>query len=401
MHRVISGDHYIYKSNFSMAFFRKNEWIFTNRQSLFVLAVAFILVHLLLYFQIGIVTSLEAEKYIAQGQILYQKGILSESKYYFYLPVILLIWFCKLLHLPLGTVVAIQIIFSAIAQYCFYRLALTLSGSLKKAFIVSFLLILFLPLQSWNFFLYTDSLFISASLIYTCILFRYRLLNIRHTGFILLSLILLLFFRPHALLFIPPTILYLLFRSQPSRLRWTAAIFCVLLLSGMYLFMNTIFTGGSDMDALKPFVQEHIICFVPLKPEGASLVLIHSGNPLKDLFYYILHNPGHYLRLSCLRLLSFFNMTRPYYGAAHNVYLLLYMIPVYLFTIAGLKRSIKRMAAFAIFLLALLILYPFGATFQCDDWHSRFTMVVFPYFILLGVLGVFNIFEKKEKRQLV
>ncbi len=155
------------------------------------------------------------------------------------------------------------------------------------------------------------------------------------------------------------------------------------------------------MDALKPFVEEHIICFVPLKPEGASLTLIHSGNPLKDLFYYIFHNPGHYLRLTGLRLLSFFNMTRSYYGTAHNAFLLFYMIPVYLFTIAGLKRSIKSMGAFAIFLLALLILYPFGATFQCDDWHSRFTMVVFPYFILLGVLGAFNIFEKKEKRQRV
>lgn len=399
MHRVISGDHYIYKSNFSMAFFRNNEWIFTNRQSLFVLAVSFILVHIFLYFQLGIVTSLEAEKYITQGQILYQKGILSESKYYFYLPVILLVWFCKTVHLPLGTVVFIQIIFSAFAQYCFYRFALRLCGSFKKAFIVSLLLILFLPLQSWNFFLYTDSLFISAALIYTCIVFRYRLLNIRHTGIILLSLTILLFFRPHALLFIPPTILYLLFRTQPSRLRWTAAMFCVLLLSGMYLFMNAIFTGGSDMDALKPFVEEHIICFVPLKPEGTSLTLLHSGNPLKDLFYYIFHNPGHYLRLTGLRLLSFFNMTRPYYGTAHNAYLLLYMVPLYLFTIVGLKRSIKRMGPFSIFLLALLILYPFGATFQCDDWHSRFTMVVFPSFILLGVLGSFNIFEKKEKRQ--
>lgn len=373
---------------------------YVKRHPGFLLAAIFSIVQLILYLRLGIGTGGEADKYITQGQFLYRDGQMSESKFIFYLPVILLVWMCKALGSSYLPAILIQVAVSAFAHCCFYRMGNRLGGP-RVAFCSTLLLITFIPLQSWNFFLYSDSLFISASLIYAYILFRHQSLNIRHTGIILLSLAVLLLFRPHALLFIPPTILYLLFRSQPAGLRWASVAFCLLLLSGMYLFMNAIFTGGSDMDALKPFVEEHIICFVPLKPEGASLTLIHSGNPLKDLFYYIFHNPGHYLRLTGLRLLSFFNMTRSYYGTAHNAFLLFYMIPVYLFTIAGLKRSIKSMGAFAIFLLALLILYPFGATFQCDDWHSRFTMVVFPYFILLGVLGAFNIFEKKEKRQRV
>jgi len=365
-----------------------------------VLAIAFSAVQLLLYLRLGIGTGGEADKYITQGQFLYHDGQLSESKFIFYLPIILLVWLCKVLGSSYLPAVLIQVAVSAFAHRCFYRMGYRMAGP-RVAFWSTLLLIFFVPLQSWNFFLYSDSLFISASLIFTYVLYRHQALNIRHTAVILFGLAVLIFFRPHALLFIPPTILYLLFRPQPARLRWISVACCLLLLSGMYLFMNAIFTGGSDMDALKPFVEEHIICFVPLKPEGASLALIQSGNPLRDLFYYVIHNPGHYFRLTGLRLLSFFNMTRSYYGTGHNLYLLLYIIPVYFFTIAGLKRSIKRMGVFAIFLLALLILYPFGATFQCDDWHSRFTMVVFPYFILLGVLGAFNIFEKKEKRQRV
>jgi len=100
------------------------------------------------------------------------------------------------------------------------------------------------------------------------------------------------------------------------------------------------------------------------------------------------------LKFTILKLRSFFNMTRPYYSKGHNILLSLVLIPVYIFGLIGLFRFVRPFKNFTLFLISLLILYPLGATFQCDDWHSRFTFIVFPYFILLACVGAFFIVKK-------
>lgn len=361
--------------------------------SLLFLYCAFFIVQLILFIKIGVFTSLEAEKYVTQGNLLYETGKLSDTKYIFYLPVILLVYLCRLIGTSYLPVVLVQVALSGLSLFYFYKLSANI-GNKRIAFYSSLLLALFIPLQVWNFYLYSDSIFISLTIIYTYLIYTYGTKGIKGTVVILLFLFLLLFSRPHGLLFIPPTIIYLLFRNQ-TRLALLGNIgLCLLLLIGMYILLNTAFTGGEDMDAMKPFVEEHIICFVPLKPEGADLDIIKTASPVNDIFYYIFHNPLHFLKFTFLKLYSFFNMTRSYYSTGHNILLSLILIPVYLFGLTGFFRFLKPFKNFTLFLVSLLILYPLGATFQCDDWHSRFTLVVFPYFILLACIGASFVFNK-------
>lgn len=377
---------------------RTIAWITNRQKPLAILALIFLIVHITLWLMQGVEYGLEADKYISQGEILFSEGRLSESKFVFYLPVILLVWLTKVLGLPLVVVAIIQILFSGLAQYVFYRFMRSLASP-ATAFFASVGLLLFIPLQSWNLFLYSDSIFISFTLIYVWVLYRYRPGNWKDALLLLLALLALIISRPHGLLFIPPTLVYLLLLPQSRFLRMATAILSALVIIAMYLTMNMIFTGGSDMDALKPFVEEHIICFVPENPEGASVELLNSGNPTRDLLYYVLNNPMHFLRLMALRLYSFFNLCRPFYSDAHNIYLLLIMIPVYVLGLLGLIRSWSKTKPIIKYILLLLILYPLGATFQCDDWHSRFTMVVFPYFIYLASAGLFSLKPFRNLRQ--
>lgn len=372
--------------------FRNLNHKILNRSLLF-LYCAFFIVQLILFIKIGVFTSLEAEKYVTQGNLLYETGKLSDTKYIFYLPVILLVYLCRLIGTSYLPVVLVQVALSGLSLFYFYKLSANI-GNKRIAFYSSLLLALFIPLQVWNSYLYSDSIFISLTIIYTYLIYTYGTKGIKGTVVILLFLFLLLFSRPHGLLFIPPTIIYLLFRNQ-TRLALLGNIgLCLLLLIGMYILLNTAFTGGEDMDAMKPFVEEHIICFVPLKPEGADLDIIKTASPVNDIFYYIFHNPLHFLKFTFLKLYSFFNMTRSYYSTGHNILLSLILIPVYLFGLTGFFRFLKPFKNFTLFLVSLLILYPLGATFQCDDWHSRFTLVVFPYFILLACIGASFVFNK-------
>lgn len=364
-----------------------NKILVFFRQPLFLLGALFVVLHLALWLTKGISLDLEAEKYISQGKILFERGGLSESKYVFYLPVILLVWLCHWLHISVVWVALFQVLLSAVGQYYFFRLVKANAGQ-SAALLASLLLLVFLPLQLWNFFLYTDSIFISLTLIYFWIIYRHAGRGWAGNLFVLLMLMLLVVSRPHGLLFIPPTFIYYLLLAPSARQRWVTVAAGALVLMVMFLFMNRIFTGGEDMDALKPFVEEHVICFVPQNPAGADLILQKTDSPVADIIYYAWHNPVHFLRLMALRLYSFFNLTRPYYSMIHNIGLLAFLIPMYLFALAGIRRAWYQQRPLVFFFILFLILYPMGITFQCDDWHSRFTMMVIPLFIFFAVYAL-------------
>lgn len=356
-----------------------------ERNAIYFLTAVFFLVQVFLFFRFGIVTENEAAKYVRQGNLLYDTGGFSDTKYIFYLPVILLVYLTKVLGVGYWFVVAVQVLLSWIAMLCFFKLTSRLVNTLA-GITGALLLILFIPLQSWNFYLYSDSIFISLTTIFLFILFRYGGQGLKGDMVVILFLAMLQFVRPHGFLLIPPVVIYFLFKKQSKSARIRSILFSVFAFTGMYFLLKLAFTGGGDMDAMKPFLEEHIICFVPLKPEGVTgLDVIKTDNPVNDLLYYVVHNKLHFLKLMMLKLYSFFKLSRPFYSLVHNLLLLVFAIPIYFFAIKGLFHLRTEYRNFFLFLLSFLILYPLGATLQCDDWHSRFTMVVIPPIILLAV----------------
>ena len=276
-----------------------------NRPLLIIFSI-FLLVQAILFYKIGVFTDLEASKYIEQGNLLYKTGGLSEPKYIFYLPVILLIYVCRVTGFPDQLIVIVQVILSAIALFTFYKLGKSI-GNKTIAFFSSILLTLFIPLQSWNFYLYSDSIFLSFTLIYVYLVYTYRDKGLKGIFIILIFLILLIFSRPNGMLFIPPLIIYLLFRTgQSRRVQFISLALCSLLLISLYFLINMAFSGGGDLDVLKPFVEEHIICFVPTVKESSDLEILKTTNPVNDLFYYIIHNPIHFFTINCFKTFFFF-----------------------------------------------------------------------------------------------
>src|SRR5690606_35533187 len=97
----------------------------------------------------------------------------TDTKYIFYLPVILLVYFFRLIEIPFDYIVIFQVFLSGVSLYFFYKLGEGISNK-EIGFYSAILLILFYPLQIWNFYLYTDSIFISMTIIFTYIVYYYR-----------------------------------------------------------------------------------------------------------------------------------------------------------------------------------------------------------------------------------
>lgn len=403
--------HQLYRSMVQLPVYGKKNYCHTEKQStrlnikfhikalaasrhLWLLMGVFFLVQAVLFYKTGVVTTLEAEKYIREGMSLATSGTLTETRFIFYLPVILLIAFCRLLHLPLEFVVLVQVLVSAVALYSFYRMALHLSTR-NWALGISIVLACFIPIQEWNMYLYSDSLFISISVIFFSLLYFYSINNkIRWWVFILLPLA-WCFARPAGLLFVLPLFILLLAARARNKIYIMGLLAAML---AMVLFAAAYFNGGGDLDTLKPYIEEHIICFVPQNEAGAQLTIVHTGNQLNDLLYYIVHNPGHFTSLLFKKIVSFFNLTRPWYSSAHNLALMMFMIPLYLFFLPGMIYLFRYRRPFAWFVLAVMIIYPVGVALQCDDWHSRFTMPVLPLMMLVAFYGLITLIKKKGKQ---
>lgn len=361
------------------------------------LLLAFILVHLTLLLTIGVQTGLEADKYVGEGTNLYLGKGLSEGKYVLYAPVILLVWACKSLHISILWIIPFQIALSAFSQYCFYRMVEKITNS-NNAFICSLLLLICIPYQQWNLFLYSDSIFISVCLLLTYSIYRSSAgKGVFAILYALPMLALLLFSRPSGIFLILPFCIYFLLTAKNSLTRLVNGVIALGMLAFSYMGTNFVFRNSSDMNILIPYIEEHIICFVPTRTAGNSLEIVQTGNAVHDLWYYVTHNPSHFLKLMLLRLKSVFFLYRPYYGMLHNAYLLMFTGFIYVTGIVGIKRLLRMTFSIKYFFIALLIIYPLCIAIQCDDWHSRFVMILFPYLCLLSVLGLSQLNAKLSK----
>ena len=156
--------------------------------------------------------------------------------------------------------------------------------------------------------------------------------------------------------------------------------------------------GEGEFDFIKPFIEEHIICGVP-QAVNNNLVLPADGNSVQGLFYYIRHNPAHFLKLSFQKSAAFFGFTRSYYSSKHNLVLTLFFYPLYILAFTGLLIRRKEYNRYSLFFTAGILIFASSVILTCDDWLNRFIMPVLPYIIVLattGIITLINYFRKKK-----
>lgn len=358
----------------------------TEKYNKLILFIAFLLMHLAILKIQGFVFIDEAAKYIELGDKLYENGEFGEQKYIAYLPVILSVYVCRLLHLPLEFILLLQSIIAFIAVNKFYLIATRLSNHQIGFFAALFLAVCF-PIQKWNLTLYSESFFISLTIFFLYQLFIWKDDLFRNAGWLVCWIIVISSSRPHGLLFIPTLLLFLFIVSRKQKHKWIIAGIALFLFTLMFLMAYLIFTGGGGMDVLKPFKENHVLCYIPAKALLPDLDLIETGNSVTDLLYYIKHNKIHFLKLTLLKLKSFFIITRPHYSTINNGYLYLLMLLLYPMSAIGIFSLFAKPSPYLIYLLFTILFYSFGCTLQCDDWHGRFTAPVLPHLILLSAVG--------------
>lgn len=358
-----------------------------------ILACCWAVVQTLLYHQYGIVTELEAHKYIVEADNLIETGKVSSPNFWLYSTQILLFTAAKKLHSGFISVAIIQWLFNGLATWVLYKFSRRISNSIT-GLLIGILFIFNIPIQTFNFFLQTESLFLSFTILFSCYLLRLQKLTLKSFIALFLFLVLICFTRPTGLLWVPCAFLYLFFRffkafSVPLKIGIT-----VLASVGFLFFLNRALGSGGELDFMLPFRDENIICGVPTLPHFADINVSSNPNSVFGIAYYITHNFDQFIRLAWLRSKAFFGLLRTYYSTGHNIYLGLYFYPVYILVLLSLRKWIRQNKNLLLYCSSLVFITWASVILTCDDWHNRFFLSVVPYIYILAIPAVKNITDK-------
>lgn len=348
-----------------------------------VLLIVWIIVQAGILWHYGIVTKLEAEKYISEAEHFLQYGKLTSANYWLYSTQIFLIAAAMKMHLSFLVIVIIQMALNLFSTWMFYKLALHFLKNSFLSFLATFIFIINIIYQVYNSFLFTESVFYSLSVIYSSYLLRIDKLNIKNVIGIILMLALLSITRPTGILFLGATMLYIFSRFMIRLPVLHNVVIICSLAAIFFISINSMLHSGGSLDFMQPFRQENIICGVNTT-DSADIQILKDGNSLEGLLYYMRHNVSQFLRLAKLKTISFFGLVRSYYSSLHNVYLVLFFYPFYFLCIVGLVKMIRRKNKTIVYLLSIILLYWITTLLTCDDWHSRFILTVFPFIFLIG-----------------
>jgi hypothetical protein len=343
------------------------------------------LISTLIYLKLnGVVTELEAAKYIEEAHRYIDTGSFSAPRFYLYSATIFIMVFAIKINIGLVGAFIIQALLNLFAFIIFYKALTKIFQSSLTPILIIFYLLAFTPYQSWVVFLYTESVFFSAILILISVLILCKPTNIKNILIIIFSLLFALISRPLGILLVTGVYLYFFYNAGK---KWKIIIACssVLMIALGYFFVNIVFSSIHDWHITQAFEEESIICDLPALQPYQKLDLAVNGSPVYQLWYYITHNFSHFFRFAGIKLQYFFLMTRNYYSNAHNFFLLLNAIPVYLLALCGIFIKGKYLSrGIIVFLVSSILIYAVTIVFQCDDYHNRFILSIYPLFVLLA-----------------
>lgn len=343
------------------------------------------LVSTLIYLGIyGVVTELEAAKYITEANLYLNTGSFSAPRFYFYCATIFIMVFAIKAGIGMLGAFIIQALLNLFAFIIFHKALSRIFESSFTPILIIFYLLAFSPYQSWIVFLYTESVFFSTVLILISVLILCKPDNFKNILMIILALCFTFISRPLGILFGVGVYLYFFYTAEK---KWKIIIACssVVLIVISYFFINTVFLSIHDWTITQGFEEESIICDMPASPPYQKLDLDKTGSPVYQLWYYLSHNFSHFLRFAGIKLQYFFLMTRDYYSSLHNYFLLLNVIPVYLLAVCSF--FVRRQyfgKEIIVFITSTILIYTLAIVFQCDDYHNRFILSIYPLFVLLA-----------------
>jgi hypothetical protein len=357
----------------------------------FLLIPGWITMQWVLFCRFGVKLMFDSRRYLSYADsmaggtdIWQQPKNLLYSTYTFFL-----YFFHHLLKLELVTIIIIQVCLSGVAAWCMYQIPLLITKDKVAAFISALLFIAWPDLQAWNFYIHTESVYISTIIFLMYSIAKGQANNSRSKKIAPFLFPAIIFLRPNGFISLLAWSVavtsnwFIKFRSRITTSRGLAYLLLLLLValfSAYFLFevFSPVYfiVKGYVIQGYKGLLLSpgEINQFDPSMPKAVRLLS------------YLLTHPLQFLLLMGTRLLFFLGQFRPYYTSWHNALILLYFIPVYAAAAYYLLRKSMNQPVFA-YMVTLVVLQSVMAMIMGVDWDNRFVVPILPIFFVLAGCG--------------
>ena len=295
--------------------------------------------------------------------------------------------------LNLTYVTIAQIFLTILSAICIYRISKELSSDLGGLFSVSLYLFYF-PLQKYNFYILTETIFICSIIfiIYFLIFFKKKYIPI----LIFLTLYYILI-RPHGVLIIPSLILATLtwvYFNKKFKFFYLLIFLFILLSFPLYNFLNFHL---ENMNIINNIAVGGIIHGYEDKSNFLEFnTPVNTNNDLLSLIYFFKDNFGVFMGSIYKKLYFFIFRVRPYYSEIHNLYIILYNFIYLPLAIYGLFKSHFNRKFYIYFLYSVIVIFSLSVTISLVDWSGRFSLYIMPILFIFSGIGFHNLKKKIE-----
>lgn len=361
---------------------------FLNKKVIFlcILALSWLLVNIYLFNQLGIKYMIDTYRYIEEAEY-WRLGKSSEAYHWWYSGYILLLFLSKSIFSSYSVLVIAQGALS-LSSILFSYLALEKYVSPFAAFASSLFLVVYLPIQQWNVYLLTESLFLSFIILffssYSGIYKRWTLpLQIIFAGMVL-------FVRPNGFTLILAILsawaLAKFFLNHQNR--WLSISFLAvgltvaLLVINQYGFVFAFFIQ-------KSFANGEIICgYLGHSIKTNYQVNYTEKDSVIILIKMLLNHPITTLQLFFWKLFYLFLDIRPFYTSIHNIFILVTVIPFYTIASFGAIVLFNKQLWLFLVLVFFILFNTIIVLASYVDWDGRFLAPILVSMVFMFAFGV-------------
>lgn len=311
-----------------------------------------------------------------------------EMQYTGYLAVLAIL---KIVNLPVGAVVILQILTAILAGYALILCGKMLTNS-KIAGLFAAALFLCNPfIVSWHMYLLTESLY--TSFVIFCLWSFAQVLTKRRVRDYLISaaiLICTMLIRPNGWIMLPVAIIVYIVSLKTSNKYKLIFGFAVSLVFAICMSVIPLFTKNIQMTSPVVNLQKGVTVW---NHEELNLKMPQEPNidttKWTSGFRYVYLHPGHSIKLASYRAGYTLIHIRPFHSTGYKLRVLVWIIPAYILAFIGFLYNRKNKISLAA--LGVIAAHLFVVAISYAEHDSRFDIYILPVFYLFAGTGLVGI----------
>jgi len=264
--------------------------------------------------------------------------------------------------------------------------ATSLGGRTAGVF-ASFLLAASYDIVRFNFFILTDSLYISFAIFTVAIFFKAYTRSARWYLLGIPCLVVTVLLRPNGWIFLPA---FVVFGTLNWRLAWkfkSLIIAGFLTLALAVVFLSPISDAIQKEKPIKKLIVGEVVWgydkWRVAMPEFSHDISATAG--WTNALSYIVDHPLACVKLALIRVAAAFAHVRPFYSNFHNLLALLFLLPFYSLAIRG--WYLTRKEPLALLMASVILGHVLTIALTFADWDGRFLLYFFPFIIVFAGRG--------------